>query len=195
MLIVLNVLLLHLMLIFAIIGYSIIIIYRHNYYKRCTKYLIQEKQFLKRKLFNIKSLSQRQQLTMNKMKSESMLSIKKYEDHIIHLKAIISGVHFYFAALNNKNLSQLNSYELYCFIEFYKEIDNTFTKWIEKNCIQLTNREMIICILIRMGKEKQEIINILQCSDGAYRTIKNRIKCKLHLLSSKNELYKQIKEL
>lgn len=59
----------------------------------------------------------------------------------------------------------------------------------------LTHREVVICILMRMGKEKPEIIDLLRCSDGSYRTLKNRIKSKLCIDIYKCEIEEYMKHL
>mgnify|MGYP000757714980 FL=1 len=185
----------HSILVLITFIYFISIIYRNRHYKKQINQLIRERKNLETDLLYVKPSLKKQQQIIRRMEIESKQTSQTYAYDIAHLKSIISGMHIYIAVLHNKNLSQLNSQDLHCFIKCYKEIDVTFAEWIEKYNAILTNREMTICILMRMGKEKQEIIAILQCSDGSYRTIKNRIKSKLTFLSSRYELEKSIKEL
>ena len=44
-----------------------------------------------------------------------------------------------------------------------------------------------------MGKNKNEIINMLRCSDGSYRTIKNRIKKEFRIDMACNDVEAFIK--
>lgn len=145
-----------------------------------------------------------EQMRVSSLKSESEIKIikahskrikEKYECEINQYQKIVSGMHYYIDALYNRNLSQLNSQDLLSLIECYKEFDKALFRWIEKNSIQLTNREMAICIFVRMGKRKQEILKLLQCSDGSYRTIKNRIKHKINITNSESEVEDYIKAL
>lgn len=107
----------------------------------------------------------------------------------------MAGIQHYVSIIQDRNISQLSTQEVHNLINCYKQIDRRFFRWIEKRQIQLTPREIILCILIRMGKDKQDIINLLHCSDGSYRTIKNRIKNKINIKTEYHDIDYLIKEL
>lgn len=180
---------------FVTLGVISVIIYNYHRYRRNIKLLNKERLILKNEISKINTSSDEQQQIIKRMERNTKLATATYEEKIFHFQSIVSGMHFYIAAIYNKNLSQLDSHDLHCFIECYKEIDKAFSGWIEKKKSLLTNRETAICILIHMQKEKQDIINLLHCSDGSYRTIKNRIKGKLHMETSEYEFEEYIREL
>ena len=149
----------------------------------------------KDKIKQLKNLLDNQQKTITYLKLHSKQTLDTYNQTITYYQSAIVGIHYYIDALQDKNLSQLNTQELNHFIDCYKEIDKRFFRWLERNQVQLTPREITICIFFRMGKEKQDIINILQCSDSSYRTIKNRIKNKLKINSSHYDIEYWIKRI
>lgn len=157
--------------------------------------LIRERFELIDKMEQIYASSLELQCAINITKAHSKQIKEKYECEINQFQKIVTGMHYYVDALYDRNLSQLNSQDLHCFIECYKEFDKTLFHWIEKNNIQLTNQEMAICVFVRMGNQKQEILKLLQCSDSSYRTIKNRIKTKCNITNSEGEVEGYIKAL
>lgn len=180
---------------FVTLGAISVIIYNYHCYKKNIKILNKKHLMLKNEISKMNSLSDEQQKIIKRIERDTKQTITTYEEKIIHFQSIVSGMHFYIAAIYNKNLSQLDSHGLHCFIECYKEIDKAFSQWIERKRSLLTNREVVICIFIRMQKGKQDIINLLHCSDGSYRTTKNRIKGKLHMEASEYEFEEYIKGL
>lgn len=187
--------LLYYILAFVALSFITVIIYNYRHYRRSIKLLNKERLNLKNEIDKVNTSSNEQQQIIRRMEKHAKLVTATYEEEIIHCQSIVSGMHFYIAAIYNKNLSQLDSQDLHCFIECYKEMDKAFSRWIERKKSLLTNREMVICIFIRMQKGKQDIINLLHCSDGSYRTIKNRIKGKLHMETSEYEFEEYIKGL
>lgn len=105
-------------------------------------------------------------------KQISMTHAKRFA----YYESALSGMHYYINIIQNKDISQLDTKSLRCLIDCYEQIDKALLSWIKEKNAKLTPREIVICILIRMGKNKNEIIKLLRCSDGSYRTMKNRIK-------------------
>lgn len=145
--------------------------YRKNLTYRCNHLQIEVER--------LKKISEKKEQEFTKIKEhlKQVKAMSRQQNSFV--ESMISGAHVYINILQNQNLSQLKIKELSNFITFYMQIDTNFSSWIVEKKELLTQREILICILIRMGKEKQDIINSLRCSDGAYRTLKNRIKSKL----------------
>ena len=127
-----------------------------------------------------------QQQVIETFRIQSERFFEQHSKSAADCEAAVSGIRFYIDALHNCNLSQLSSDELHSFVCCYSQIDKHFFYYLQKEKIQLSPRELFICILIRMGKEKTDIFEILRCSDGAYRTLKNRIKGKLRIPSDES---------
>lgn len=161
--------------------------YRKNLTYRCNHLQIEVER--------LKKISEKKEQEFIKIK-EHLKQVKAMSrQQSSFVESMISGAYIYNDIFQNKNLSQLSVRELNCFVKFYAQIDPDFSIWfIEKEKL-LTQREIVICILIRMGKGKQKIINLLRCSDGSYRTLKNRIKSKLCTDIYKYEFEEYIKQL
>lgn len=181
------------MLLFCILFF---IVYRH--WKQINEQekeqqITREKSYIAR-IQQLNILLTKRQRTIESLKSHSKEVSEGHIQTISCYQSAVNGIQYYIGALQDKNLSQLNTEELHCFIDCYKKIDTHFFRLLEKKQIQLTLRETTICILLRMGKNKQDIINSLKCSDSSYRTIKNRIKSKLKLTSEYRDAFFETKE-
>lgn len=133
--------------------------------------------------------------TIANLKLKSIQVSKIHNETLNHYQSAVAGIQHYVSIIQDRNISQLSTQEVHNLINCYKQIDRRFFRWIEKRQIQLTPREIILCILIRMGKDKQDIINLLHCSDGSYRTIKNRVKNKINIKTEYHDIDYLIKEL
>lgn len=112
-----------------------------------------------------------------KLERQSKLKSKA----LTNAQSVLAGLQFYVLTIQGGDISQLNSKELRCLIDCYKQIDPKFINWMTQKGADLTPREMTICILFRLDKKKHEIMDMLRCSDGSFRTIKNRIKKELRI--------------
>lgn len=101
---------------------------------------------------------------------------KQKSEVLVKSQSALTGMQFYILSLQGGDMSQLNVKELRCLIDCYKQLDPTFFYWVEQEGVDLSPRETVQCILFRIGKNKKEIMDMLRCSDGSYRTLKNRIK-------------------
>lgn len=137
----------------------------------------------------------RQIKTIDNLKSCSKQTSHTYTQTLAYYQSALSGIQCYIDILQNKDISQLSTKELRCFIDCYKIVDKKFSNWFEKKHVKLGPREIVLCIFYRMGKEKQDIICLLRCSDNAYRTMKNRIKNELMLEQGIPEVEKRVREL
>lgn len=164
----------------SVIGVFIItILYKYFCSKKTIRILVHRCSSLQVEINQLKELFKKKEQEIAKVRLNLKQVKEKGSQQIAFVESMVSGVHVYINILQNQNLSQLKIKELFNFITFYMQIDTDFSSWIAERKELLTQREIHICILIRMGKEKQDIINLLRCSDGAYRTLKNRVKSKL----------------
>lgn len=179
-----------------IIGILIIIIfYKAICSRKIIKNLTQQCDCLQIEIEQLKKISEKKEQEIVKIKVNLKQVKENTSQQNFFVESIISGVHTYVNILENKNLSQLKVEELSNFIKFYTQIDTDFSLWFMEKERLLTHREVVICILMRMGKEKPEIIDLLRCSDGSYRTLKNRIKSKLCIDIYKCEIEEYMKHL
>lgn len=70
--------------------------------------------------------------------------------------------------------------------EGFKLIDPFFFVWMEEQGHQLSLREVIYCVLVRMNMTKESIQKVFSLSDGAYRTMKSRVRNHLKIDTSKD---------
>lgn len=133
--------------------------------------------------------------TIDNLKSCSKQVSHTYTKTLAYYQSALSGIQYYVDVLQNKDISQLSTKELRCFIDCYKIVDRKFTNWFEKKQIKLGPRETALCVFYRMGKDKKDIICLLRCSDSAYRTMKNQIKNELTLEQGIHEIEKKVREL
>ena len=163
--------------------------------KRKGTKLIHEQQELKTKMKQVCDSFAKLQRSTDKTYARLESLQTGYEQKIASLQNTITGMHHYDHALHGQNLSQLVAEDWNSFISCYKELDKDFFNWIDRHASHLTNREMSICILIRMGKHKSEILKLLQCSDSTYITMKSRIKSKFDTVLPDCELKERIQNL
>ena len=77
---------------------------------------------------------------------------------------------------NNQSISQWDKTDRKFFVEYYKKSNSEFTETICNNYESLPVNAEIFLILQNMGKNKQDIIDIMGFSDQAYRSLKSRIE-------------------
>ena len=108
---------------------------------------------------------------------------EKYEQEIKELNKFIkqstykSGETLYRKLLTNQSVYHLTNAKLLSLVkECQLHLDPELFLWLKRNQIEgLSARNVIICILIRLHKNADEIEQILGISHGAYRTSKSRI--------------------
>ena len=95
----------------------------------------------------------------------------------------------------NDSISQLSASENLKLVEECQIIDLTFFNWLRKQHLQQTPppRDIILCILIRMLKTKEEILTILGITNDTYRVMKSRARKRLGIKDDDWETF--LKEL
>lgn len=120
---------------------------------------------------------------------------KRKSEMLTRTQSALAGMKFYILALQGSDMSQLNAKELRCLVDCYRQLNPKFFYWLEKKQVDLTPREITLCILFHMGKNKNEIISMLRCSDGSYRTMKNRIKKEFQIDVAYNDVEAFVKDM
>ena len=95
----------------------------------------------------------------------------------------------------NESIVQLSASENLQLVEECQIIDLTFFNWLRKQQLPQTPppRDIILCILIRMLKKKEEILTILGITNDTYRVMKSRARKRLGIDDDNWETF--IKEL
>lgn len=96
--------------------------------------------------------------------------------------------------IENKSIAQFSTEDNLLLVEECQMIDSVFFAWLKKQDCQLPSRDIILCVLIRMKKTKEEIQTILCITDGSYRTMKSRARKRLGIGDNEFEMFLQ-KEL
>lgn len=93
--------------------------------------------------------------------------------------------------IENKSIYQFTATEYLSLVEECRLIDPDLFIWLRNQNIQLPARDIVLCVLIRMCKTKEEILSILAINDGTYRTMKSRIRKRLSLGDNDLETFMQ----
>lgn len=78
--------------------------------------------------------------------------------------------------IENKSIAQLSATDYTILVEGCQMIDPDFFAWMKARDIHLPPRYLVLCVLMRMHKTKEEILSIFGTSDGNYRTMKSRTR-------------------
>lgn len=116
--------------------------------------------------------SERQQAILQTQRLQELLSSPPPEQ---------KGILLVRRLVENKSLSQLSASDYLLLVEGCRTIDPDFFVWMKKRELRLTARDIVLCVLIRMRKTKEEILFILSISNATYRTTKSRIRERLKI--------------
>lgn len=94
--------------------------------------------------------------------------------------------------IENRSIAQFSAKDNLLLVEGCQMIDPVFFVWLKKQDCQLSPRDIILCVLIRMNKTKEEIQTILCITDGSYRTMKSRARKRLGIDVKELEAFLQI---
>ena len=93
--------------------------------------------------------------------------------------------------IENKSIAQLSAQDYLLLLEGCRVIDPDFWGWLKSRKLQLPPRDIVLCILIRMYKTKEEILSILCVSDGSYRTMRSRVRKRLEIVGKEFDAFLQ----
>ncbi|MDD3038297.1 hypothetical protein [Bacteroides sp.] len=101
------------------------------------------------------------------------------------------GLLLFRSLIENKSIARFSASEISLLIEGCHTMDPIFFGWLKKQNIQPTPRDIILCVLIRMRKSKNEILSILRINDGSYRVMKSRAKKRFNIENDDWEVFLQ----
>lgn len=117
-----------------------------------------------------KLADERQRTILQTQKIRQLLDAPPAEEkNIFYLRMLIE----------NRSIAQFSAKDYLLLVEGCQVIDPDFFAWLKKQGCQLPPRDIILCVLLRMRKTKEEISSIFCISDGTYRTMKSRARKRL----------------
>ncbi len=99
------------------------------------------------------------------------------------------GVSFLRMLIENKSIAQFSAGDYLLLVEGCQIIDPVFFVWLKNKGCQLPSRDIVLCVLIRMHKTKEEILTIFCISDGSYRTMRSRARKRLEIEDTDMETF------
>lgn len=107
---------------------------------------------------------------------QSILQTHRLQQLLDSPPARQAGIPLVRQLIENQSIAQLSASEYAVLIEGCQIIDPDFFAWMKAHDIHLPPRHLVLCVLIRMHKTKEEILSIFSISEGNYRTMKSRIR-------------------
>ena len=104
------------------------------------------------------------------------------------------GISFLRKLVENQSIAQFSAKDYLLLVEGCQIVDPEFFNWLKKQDFQLPPRDIVLCVLIRMYKKKEEILSIFCITDGTYRTMRSRARKRLGLDDKELDIFLQ-KEL
>lgn len=120
-----------------------------------------------------KLANERKQSVLQTQKIQQLLAISPPEQ---------KGLTLFRRLIENKSIAQFSAGDYLLLVEGCQMIDPKLFDWLQKQDYQLTPRDIVLCVLIRMYKTKEEILTIFCITDGSYRTMKSRLRKRLNIV-------------
>lgn len=124
-------------------------------------------------------------------RQRAMLQAQKIQQLIDNPPTEQEGVSFLRMLIENRSIAQLSAKDYLLLVEGCRLIDPELFAWLGRQGCQPTPRDIVLCVLIRMRKTKEEIVAIFCISIGAYRTMKSRARQRLGIEESDLEDFLQ----
>lgn len=112
-------------------------------------------------------------------RQQNILQAQKIQQLMDDPPAEQKGASFLRMLIENRSVTQLSAKDYCLLVEGCHLIDPDFFAWLRRQGCQLTPRDIVLCVLIRMCKTKEDILSIFCISDGTYRTMKSRARKRL----------------
>lgn len=93
--------------------------------------------------------------------------------------------------IENRSIAQFSAKDYLLLVGECQMIDPEFFAWLKKQGCQLPPRDIVLCVLIRMHKTKEEILTVFCITDGTYRTMKSRARKRLGIGDEELESFLQ----
>lgn len=100
--------------------------------------------------------------------------IEEYRAQITELTDISQGLVYYSMTIQNQNISQIGKQGIRQLLASFKVIDEKYSERLEN--YDLNSSQSLFCILYHIGKNDEEVMQILQYSLSNIRVRKSRIK-------------------
>lgn len=112
-------------------------------------------------------------------RQKTILQEKRLQELLSSPPSALEGVVFVRKLLENQSIYQLTASEYLTLIEGCRAIDPDFFVWLKEKQIEMKPRYIVCCVLIRMGKTKEDMMSIFNINDGNYRVLRSRVRGRL----------------
>lgn len=126
-------------------------------------------------------------------RKKTILQEKRLQELLSSPPPVLEGVVFVRKLLENQSIYQLTASEYLTLIEGCRVIDPDFFVWLKNKQIKMISRYIVYCVLIRMGKTKEDMMSIFDINDGNYRALRSRVRGRLGIEDEDMETF--LKEL
>lgn len=128
-------------------------------------------------------------------RKQNILQIQRIQEQLASPPSEQKNCELIRKLIMNESIAQLSVSENLRLVEECQIIDLTFFNWLRRQHLQQTPppRDIILCILIRMLKTKEDILTILGVTNDAYRVMKSRARKRLEIKDDDWETF--LKEL
>lgn len=99
------------------------------------------------------------------------------------------GLPFLRKFILNESIALLSKKEIYLLLEGCSMVDPELFAWLKRKKYALPPNYLMLCVLLRMGKTKKEIMAIMGLSDEAYRGLKYRVTKRFELGKTDCEVF------
>lgn len=125
---------------------------------------------------------------------QTILQTQKIQQLLDSPPAEQKGIFLLRMLIENQSIAQFSAKDYLLLVEGCQIVDPDFFTWLKKQGCQLPPRDIVLCVLVRMYKTKEEILSIFCISDGTYRTMRSRARKRLGISDKELEVFLQ-KEL
>ena len=115
-------------------------------------------------------------------RQQSIIQSQKLQQLLASPLSTQRGISLVRKLIENKSIAQLSAQDYLSLVEGCRTIDPDFFCWLKSQNFQLPPRDIVLCVLIRMYKTKEEILSVLCVSDGSYRTMRSRARKRLGII-------------
>lgn len=124
-------------------------------------------------------------------RQQSILQTQKLQELLASSEPEQKGISLVRMLIENKSIAQFSTKDYILLIEGCRFVDPEFFKWLKIKEIQLPSRDIVLCVLIRMHKTKEQILSIFCINDGSYRTMRSRARKRLEIRDKDLESFLQ----
>lgn len=124
-------------------------------------------------------------------RKQSALEIQRLQELLAYFPAQQKEVLLVRKLLENESIAQFTTKEYLLLVEECRTIDPALFIWLRDKKPKITSRDIVLFVLIRMRKTKEEILSILCISENTYRTMKSRARDRLGIEKKNIEAFLQ----